>query len=139
MSNSLKTALAESQRVLEAALADARSELIALDHRRAELVEMIDRAESMRRSLEEPSGRTAKPLTLHEAMCQILAEHDNRWMTVREIADEANGRRLYRKKDGSDIEPNQIHARAKNYDQLFEKNGPEVRMRTEIADKRVAS
>ena len=139
MGDPLKTALAESQRVLEAALADARSELVALDRRRAELVEMIDQAEAMRRSFQEPTGRSAKPLTLHEAMCQILAEHDNRWMTVREIAEEANGRRLYRKKDGSDIEPNQIHARAKNYDQLFEKNGPEVRIRPEIAERREAS
>jgi len=139
MSDALKSALAESQRVLHAALADARSELTALDQRRAELVEMIDQAEAMTRSLEQPALRRAKPLTLHEAMCQILAERDNRWMTVREIAEEANGRRLYRKKDGSDIEPNQIHARAKNYDQLFEKDGPRVRMRSEIAEQREAS
>jgi len=139
MSDALKSALAESQRVLDAALADARSELIELDRRRSELVEMIDQAEAMTRSLEQPTLRSAKPLTLHEAICQILAEHDNRWMTVREIAEEANGRRLYRKKDGSDIEPNQIHARAKNYDQLFEKDGPRVRMRSEIAEQREAS
>src|SRR5205085_7162313 len=38
-------------------------------------------------------------------------------------------RALYRKKDGTPIEPNQVHARTKNYDELFEKNGPRVRLR----------
>jgi hypothetical protein len=51
-------------------------------------------------------------------------------MTVRELADEVNRRALYEKRDRSPVEPNQIHARAKNYSALFEKEGPRVRLRS---------
>lgn len=112
----------------------ARSELATLDQRRAELIELIGHAEDTLRSLRS-SDRPEKPLTLHEAICQVLAEQTNQWMTVREIAEQVNSRRLYRKKDGSAIEPSQIHARAKNYDQLFEKDGPNVRMRPETSER----
>jgi len=50
-------------------------------------------------------------------------------MIVRELADEVNARGLYRKRDGSPIEPNEIHARAKNYASIFEKKGPRIRLR----------
>ena len=61
----------------------------------------------------------------------VLREQDNRWMTVRELADVVTTRLLYRKKDGSPVEANQIHARTKNYEQLFEKDGPNVRLRVD--------
>lgn len=136
MNFSLKDALEETDRVLETALADARSELALLDERRAELVALINTAEAMRRSGQAPgtgSGTMGKPLTLHEALAVVLHDHANRWMTVKELASEVNERHLYRKKDGSDVDPSQVHARTKNYEQLFEKNGPNVRMRTELA------
>ena len=135
MSFSLESVLAESSRVLDLALADAQLELAALDQRRSDLIEMIGQAEAMKRSLHS-STPGVKPLTLHEAICLVLSEQGNQWMTVRELAHEVNSRRLYQKKDGSEIETNQIHARTKNYDQLFEKSGPNVRMRSEVAEHR---
>lgn len=38
---------------------------------------------------------------------------------------------LYRKRDGSPVEVNEIHARTNNYQDLFEKDGSLIRMRTE--------
>jgi hypothetical protein len=49
-------------------------------------------------------------------------------MTVHEIAREINERRLYEKRDGSDVDPSQIHSRANEYRHLFEKDGPRVRL-----------
>ena len=44
-------------------------------------------------------------------------------MTARQIADEVQASGLYRKRDGSRLELNQIHARVNRYDKLFGKNG----------------
>ena len=68
-------------------------------------------------------------MTLHEAIVVVLEDGGNEWTHTREIADEVNRRDLYRKRDGSPVESNQIHARAKNYLHLFEKEGPLVRLR----------
>ena len=40
-------------------------------------------------------------------------------------------RGLYHKKDGSPVEINQVHARTNNYHDLFEKDGPLIRLREE--------
>jgi hypothetical protein len=47
-----------------------------------------------------------------------------------------NQRQLYRKRDGSPVESNQIHARTKNYTALFEKDGPRIRLRQERFETR---
>ena len=39
------------------------------------------------------------------------------------------GQRLYRKRDGSPVEINQVHARTSNYGALFEKDGPKIRLK----------
>jgi len=49
-------------------------------------------------------------------------------MTVKELVVEVNRRGLYRRRDGSPVEDGQVHARAKKYDRLFEKDGPRVRL-----------
>jgi len=66
-----------------------------------------------------PAGKTM--MTLHEALAQILRENGNAPMTARALADVVNDRGLYRTRDGSPVEVNQIHARTKNYQDLFEK------------------
>jgi hypothetical protein len=71
----------------------------------------------------------ARPLTLHEAIAEVLHERGNAWMTARELADEVNARSLYRKRDGSPVEANQVHARTKNYADLFEKDRSRIRLR----------
>src|SRR3954453_21677842 len=127
----LDEALEASRPAIEAALTDAQAELEQINQRKNELEHLISRA---RAALGEPSvaeppvappGRT----TLHQALQIVLSENDNQRMTVRELADEVNDRRLYQKRDGSPIEPNQIHARAKSYASIFEKNGPRIRLR----------
>jgi|SRR5581483_9411792 len=126
----LDDALERSRRLIEEALTGARAELEALDRRRAELVEQIDRAEAL---LGEAGARTiaaeeAEPRTLHAALVRVLEDRGNEWMTARELADEVNRRGLYRTRDGSPVEVNQVHARTNNYAHLFEKDGPRIRL-----------
>lgn len=106
-----------------------------LREREGELTALIERAEA---SLGRASGRN---LTLHEAIATVLREGGNRWMTTRELADAVNERGLYRKKDGSPVESNQIHARAKNYSHLFDKDRQNVRLRDQdspVRSRRIA-
>ena len=67
-------------------------------------------------------------LTLHAEMEQVLGESGNGWMSVHELAREINERRLYDKRDGSDVDPSQIQSRANKYRHLFEKDGASVRL-----------
>jgi len=80
-----------------------------------------------RRATRQPSIRDGQP-TLHEEIRQILLSYRNRWMTTREIADEVNRRGCYRKRDGSDVTPYQIHGRTRKYPQLFERDGSRARL-----------
>src|SRR3954453_15082784 len=102
----LRKILEETRPALEAGLAEAERELAALDERRRELEALIARA---RAALgETPPPNTPRPhdrLTLHEALGLVLRENGNRWMTVHELADEINSRRLFEKRDGTPIDP----------------------------------
>jgi hypothetical protein len=122
-----------SQTAIEEGLADARAELETVRVREAELEALIARGEA---ALGIAIGDIPEErrLTLHAALEQILRENDNRWMTVQELADEVNRRGIYHKKDGTAVEPNQVHARTKNYDRLFEKEGPRVRLRVAVGE-----
>jgi hypothetical protein len=51
-------------------------------------------------------------------------------MTVRELADAINERGLYEKRDGSLVDPSQIHARANKYQAMFAKDGRRLRLAT---------
>lgn len=120
----LERLLEENRPKLEAALAE--SELKDLDERRDKLMALINKTRAM---LEDsPSPPSPTRLTLHEAIKLILEENGNRWMHVKDLAEEVNRRDLYTKRDGTPVDPSQIHARTKNYVNLFEKNGPEVRL-----------
>ena len=61
-------------------------------------------------------------------MALVLRERNNAWMTVRELADAINKRGLYEKRDGSPVDPSQIHARANKYRVMFEKDGRRLRL-----------
>lgn len=124
----LAKALNDSARLVGEALENARKELASLNQRKAELEALIAQAEAIQRT-RNASGTLQQRLTLHGALAVILREEGNRWMTVRELADAVNERGLYRKKDGSTVEMNQIHARTKNYSDLFDKDGSNVRLR----------
>ena len=117
-----------SQTTIEAGLAEARAELRELRARQERIEVLIAKAEAAL-GIPNIEGDVEGRKTLHAALEQVLQENDNRWMTVRELSDEINRRGLYRKKDGSTVEPNQVHARTKNYDGVFEKDGSRVRLR----------
>lgn len=114
---------------IEAGLREAEAELAELDARRSALVGLITRATAaLGPGAAGPGESRPRPLTLHEAMAQVLREHGNEPMSAREIADEINQRQLYTKRDGSRIEVGQIHARAKNYATQFAKVGSKHRL-----------
>jgi HB1, ASXL, restriction endonuclease HTH domain len=133
MGDRLEEALAMSQTAITEGLADAKAELERVRGREAELEALIARGEAALGIATGDIDREGR-LTLHDALEQILRENDNRWMTVHELADEINRRALYRKKDGSAVEPNQVHARTKNYNRLFEKEGPRIRLRVAVGE-----
>jgi len=122
----LRSALDENREGVEAALRGAEAELADLQERQSELLRLIARARAM---LGETHATEPNRITLHEAIAFLLRENGNRWMTVNELAAEVNRRTMYRKRDGSAVEPNQIHARTKAYESRFEKDGPRVRLR----------
>jgi hypothetical protein len=111
------------------ALVEARNELSSLLERQVELEKQIAEAEAALGDGRTPPGD--ERLTLHEALAQVLRANGNTWMTARELADWVNDRRLYRKRDGSPVEVNQVHARANNYSDMFEKDGSNIRLREE--------
>jgi hypothetical protein len=133
---SLDDALERSREMIEEALLEARRELETVEGRRRELQEQIAQAEMIL-----GGGATAPPigappaaaeggqLTLHEALARVLEDGGNEAMTARELADAVNRRGLYRKRDSSPVEVNQVHARINNYGDLFEKDGSKIRLK----------
>jgi hypothetical protein len=126
--SNIAAALQKSRQIIEAELAEARAELAELDARREELEALIAQAEAVLGG--SPAADAEPRLTLHEALVTVLREHDGAAMTARELADAVNERGLYRSRDGSPVEVNQVHARASNYEGLFEKNGSLIQLRT---------
>jgi hypothetical protein len=128
VSDQLASNLDEASRLISDTLAAALAELETLEHRKSQLIALIDRTEAMKRALstDQPAGRQ---MTLHEALAFLIKESGNRWMTVKELCEAVKNRHLYHKRDGSPVEINQIHARINNYEYLFEKKGPRVRLR----------
>ena len=133
---SLVKVLEDTRPAIESALAEAEQELVELNDRRAELEGLIARARSVLTDDQEPThAAPAQRLTLHQAMELVLDDRHNRWMTVHELADAINQRKLYEKRDRSAVEPSQIHARANKYPSRFEKDGPRVRRITSHAQE----
>lgn len=122
--------------MIEEALVDARAELEAIEARRRELLDRIAQAEAVLGGGPPTTPVEAPPaapqggqLTLHEALARVLEDGGNEGMTARELADTVNRRGLYRKRNGSPVEVNQVHARINNYGDLFEKDGPKIRLK----------
>jgi hypothetical protein len=125
----LKSILEGARPQLEAGIAAAEEELQALEARRIELLALISQA---RAALGQPgAGDRGARLTLHEALALILRESEDDSMTVRELTDQVNARNLYQRGDGSPLEASQVHARTKNYPQMFDKRGSRVRLRAD--------
>lgn len=122
----LAQALARSRDIIEAALAEARAELADLDARRAELEALIAQGEAALSGGQVSVATSA--MTLHEAM-ELVLRDAKAPMTARQLADAVNERGLYRKRDGTPVEINQIHARTSNYESIFEKDGTLIKLR----------
>jgi hypothetical protein len=125
----LADALERSRELIEAALVEARAELATLDTRRAELEALIAQGEASLAGT-QPRAVTAT-MTLHDALVLVLRENKHAPMTPRQLADAVNERSLYRKRDGSPVEVNQVQARVNNYEALFEKDGALIKLREE--------
>lgn len=125
----LADALDRSRDLIEAALASARAELADLDARRSSLETLIAQAEVALGGGHAPAGMPT--MTLHEAIAQTLRDNGNAPMTARALADAINDRGLYRTRDGSPVEVNQVHARTSNYQELFDKDGSLIRLKGE--------
>lgn len=130
MSEKLKKALEASREEVEEGLGEAEAQLDECLARCRELELLIQRANAaLGRQAPAMAGRPDPTMTLHKAIEFVLRENDNRWMTVNELVTEVNRQGLYRKRDGTEVGANQIHARTNNYDSLFEKDGPRVRLK----------
>ena len=61
-------------------------------------------------------------MTLHEAIIEVLKEA-NKPLSATDIARQINEKKLYSRGDNQPVPSNQIHARTKNYSQLFYHEG----------------
>lgn len=67
-------------------------------------------------------------MTLHKAMIIVLKEYGGE-MTSEALAAELNKRKLYKKKDESEIIPYQLVGRAKQYSHLFIRDGTLIKLK----------
>ncbi|MBA2381370.1 MAG: hypothetical protein H0V73_04590 [Chloroflexi bacterium] len=135
----LEAALTSNRPAIERELVHAEDELRELRVRARTLESLIDRGRYVLGIVPTPAGR-ARPtiigfpdgdgdLSLHEALARILRDGGNAPMTARELADGINDSGLYRKRDGSPVDPGQIHARVHVYSRLFLRDGGRIRLR----------
>ena len=73
----------------------------------------------------ECRSRNAPQQAGREAIEQLLKQ-TGRPMTTTEIAMEINKNKWYQKKDGTPIDPFQIHGRTKNYPNIFNRSGSTI-------------
>lgn len=70
----------------------------------------------------EDNNQAQQRMSLHEAMAHVLASVPAKRMPAGDLAREINRRGLYKMRDGRAVEPQQIHARAGNYGDRFDRN-----------------
>jgi transcriptional regulator with XRE-family HTH domain len=93
--------------------------------------ERIDQGVLLDRLLRgETPLRFPRHTTLHLEIARILNENGNAWMTTREVADAVNRAKRYRRRVPGIVTPYQVHGRTKNYDEVFERKGARVRLRS---------
>jgi hypothetical protein len=122
--DALKRLREEQREKVEAGIAEAQQELVALEKRRQELEELIAGARAWLGEDEvgelepETQGERRVGYTLHEAMELVLREHPE-GMRAPDLARMIDSRRLYKGREGKAAGPHQIHARVYNYPKLF--------------------
>lgn len=130
METSLERVLEANRADIQKGIDEAMVELETCRRRCAELEALIARGRAALGTGVTLLAQTS-PMTLHEAIRLVLADHGNEWMSARSIANEVNARQIYRKRDGSPVEVNQVHARTNNYSDLFEKADGRIRLKKE--------
>lgn len=137
MSERLRKVVDATREELGEAVAEAEAELANLRVKENELMALIEEA---RRLLGSADGSSLagpmvpeRPRTLHGAMKLVLSAAGEDGLTGRHLAGAINQQQLYRKRDGTAVRVNQIHARAHNYPEIFEKTGGRIRLRSERA------
>lgn len=73
-----------------------------------------------RRFKVSPAAFFGSGLKLHDAIRIVLLGRESRTATTKEISDEIRKRGLYSRKDGDAARAKQIHARVRQYPELFE-------------------
>ena len=81
-------------------------------------------------SADQSPTRQTLALTAHGAMAEVLGTAPQHKMRPVDLAAEINRRGLYRMRDGRPIETQQIHARAGNYPNMFERDGAFIKLKT---------
>lgn len=79
---------------------------------------------------DQPPTTQELSLTAHDAMAEVLRTAPQHKMRPVDLAAEINRRGLYRMRDGRPIETQQIHARAGNYANMFERDGAFIKLKT---------
>jgi hypothetical protein len=104
-----------------------------LEERQDEVVQIERRLAAQEWLLNLSGGpspmQEARYLTAHAAMAEVLRTAPQYRMRPVDLATEINRRGLYTMRDGRPIETQQIHARTGNYPDMFERNGPFIRLR----------
>ena len=108
---------------------DIRQTLVAARKKRDLAADNLAEAERQVLSFEfllslvnEPCTPTEKRMALHDAMKVVLESTPGRRMPAGDLAREIDRRGLYKMRDGRAVESQQIHARANNYDNIFNRN-----------------
>lgn len=91
--------------------------------RQVEVLERLLALAGRETTVSEAAGQT-----LHDAMASVLA-NEPYGLRAGDLAAEINRRKLYRMRDGRAVEPQQIHARAGNYSDLFVREGTFIKLK----------
>lgn len=107
-----------------------------VESRRAQLADAERRVRSYEALLAFDADDLGRPgevavghVTLHVAMQMVLQDAPQRRMRPADLAAAIHARGLYRMRDGRPVETQQIHARAGNYDTLFEREGTFIKLK----------
>lgn len=127
--DSLRLALASNKAQITAALVDAEAELEACRRACSELEDLVALG---RRLVGTSTHGSPASMTLHEAMSTILADFPS-GLSAADLARRVNDRGLYRRRDGTPVEPVLIHARATQYAQRFDRREKRIVVRVDPA------
>ena len=117
----LDAVIAEENERVATVLTRLEEELSACRAHCSELERAIARARGRLDPSADSQPRGPARVTLHEAMGRLLEEAGPEGLSGPELLHAINDRGLYRQRDGGPVTINQIHARAQNYAELFDK------------------